>query len=387
MVIIPDRLTDILDKGEIQPRYYNPGDLFDEVHIVLTNDDKPDLNKLQKKIGRAKAFIYNYPENYSLPSISPFVIQKLALHKWAKPIVHLAKKINPQLIRCHGADYNLFLAYMIKKHLKIPYVTSLHINPDINSPRRFINPPYSASEKKLNRLFNYIEEKSLRAADLVMPVYKPILPYLQRVKAQNVEVCYNALNGEALSPKTNYTISDPLKIISVGRLIEDKSPEVLLRAIQDLKHVHMTIVGDGPLYPSLQETVTKLNLTDRVTFIKSMNNEQLMQSLKNYDLFAIYTQYWEINKSLLEALLTGLPCIINRRLGEAVPEFDEQFIYMVDNTADSYRKAIVDLTNNDEKRLTLGQNAFHHATKFWHPKVCEEKFVTIYKKYALEDSE
>ena len=30
MVIIPDRISDILVKGEYQPNYYNPGELFDE---------------------------------------------------------------------------------------------------------------------------------------------------------------------------------------------------------------------------------------------------------------------------------------------------------------------------------------------------------------------
>jgi len=39
LVIIPDRVTDILIKGEFQPLYYNPGNLFDEVHILMTNDD------------------------------------------------------------------------------------------------------------------------------------------------------------------------------------------------------------------------------------------------------------------------------------------------------------------------------------------------------------
>jgi hypothetical protein len=37
MVIISDKLPDLVKKGEITPRYYNPAELFDEVHIVATN--------------------------------------------------------------------------------------------------------------------------------------------------------------------------------------------------------------------------------------------------------------------------------------------------------------------------------------------------------------
>ena len=42
MVIVPDRLSELAEKGEVTRRYYNPGDLFDEVDLVLVNDDRPD---------------------------------------------------------------------------------------------------------------------------------------------------------------------------------------------------------------------------------------------------------------------------------------------------------------------------------------------------------
>ena len=37
LVVIPDHLSDIVAKGEIQPRYYNPGEVFDEVHSKKTD--------------------------------------------------------------------------------------------------------------------------------------------------------------------------------------------------------------------------------------------------------------------------------------------------------------------------------------------------------------
>ena len=61
MVLIPDVLTSIINKGEVTWCYYNPGDLFKEVHLVLCNDDKPDIAKTQKMVGNAKLFIHNLP--------------------------------------------------------------------------------------------------------------------------------------------------------------------------------------------------------------------------------------------------------------------------------------------------------------------------------------
>ena len=47
MVILSDRLSELIDKGEVVPRYYNPGNLFRTVHIVLCNDDRPDPAQLR----------------------------------------------------------------------------------------------------------------------------------------------------------------------------------------------------------------------------------------------------------------------------------------------------------------------------------------------------
>jgi len=43
MVLYPEALSSIIEKSEITERYFNPGNLFEEFHIVLTSDDQPDL--------------------------------------------------------------------------------------------------------------------------------------------------------------------------------------------------------------------------------------------------------------------------------------------------------------------------------------------------------
>src|SRR5437867_2144980 len=59
MVIVADKITELAEKGEITERYYNPGDLFDEVHLVLLNDDRPDPAVLRKTAGRATVTSHN----------------------------------------------------------------------------------------------------------------------------------------------------------------------------------------------------------------------------------------------------------------------------------------------------------------------------------------
>ncbi len=46
--IITDRLSHLEGKGEMTSRYYNPGEVFDDVHILMTNGDTPNPKNLQK---------------------------------------------------------------------------------------------------------------------------------------------------------------------------------------------------------------------------------------------------------------------------------------------------------------------------------------------------
>ena len=383
MVIIPDRISDILIKGEYQPNYYNPGELFDEVHIVTTTDDRPDLDALQRTVGRAKLSVHNVPEQPQLIAENWQRWWKKPLRDWARPGVELARHIKPQLIRCHGADWNGYLAHRIKRAQGVPYVMSLHINPDVNSVRRYLKPPLSEAQRRQNEFFEYVEHTGLRSADLVMPVYEPIVPYLKRHGVERVEVCYNILNAPFLRAKTDYSWSGRFRIVCVGRLIPEKNPSHIIRAIAQLPDTELTVVGDGPERPALEQLSRDAGVADRVHFRPAVANDELCAMLPSFDLFAVHTEYWELNKSVLEALLTGLPLVINERQGEPVPELrDADFVRAVANSTEAYREAIRSLMADHAGREALGRRAFAAAERRWSPAVTERKVVEIYRATA-----
>jgi glycosyltransferase involved in cell wall biosynthesis len=385
LVIVPDRISDILVKGEYQPDYYNPGGVFDEVHILTTTDDRPALDQLQRTVGDARLVVHNHPDDLTLVGRRPEWLMGRRLRRWAAGGVEIARKIAPAMIRCHGADWNTYLASRIKAELGIPYVVSLHINPDVNAVRRFLKPGLSPAEARHNRFYDYLEREGLRPAELVMPVYKPILPYLERLRIERVEVCYNVLNKLHLREKTDYTLHDPARIIYVGRLFGDKDPANIIRAVAGLDGVHFTIVGDGPIRPRLEALAAELGLGARVTFRPAVPNDQLCEMLAEADLFAVHTEHWEISKSVLEALLTGLPVVINRRIGLPVPEFEDgEFLRLVDNTVDDYQAALGELLSDHTARAALGRRAFAHAQANWVPAVTEAKVAGIYRRILAQ---
>lgn len=399
LVIVPDAISYILAKGEYQPRYYNPGNLFDEVHIMMTNDDQVDPRDLQLTVGDAHLFVHNLPIEGSdpirnSPFFRPWLLKPWAkpflgfakhqilriIEKMASPAIDLARRIKPNLIRCHGNDYNAVVALEIKKQLGIPYLVSLHINPDINPRRRRLNST-NWQDQLYSIYFDNLEKVGLLGADLALPVYSPIIPYLERIGCTRYEVAYNVLSSH-LQKKADYKLHHPIRLISVGRHFGLKNPENIIRAVKHLPQVHLTLVGDGSLQEYLVSLVRELGLQERVIFEPSLPNIELCYKLPDYDIFIIHSEHWEISKALLEALLTGMPVIINHREGKGgdAQELKDDFLLFTQNTPEDYLRAIQQLISSDKLREELGRKAFAHAQKSWAPEKTEAKYVEIYQR-------
>jgi glycosyltransferase involved in cell wall biosynthesis len=371
MVIIPDRLSDLIAKGEVTERYYNPGGLFREVHIVMVNDDEPDPRSLQKMVGEANLRIHNIPLG------SRFFLRTLGwrpwiMRRWAAKAVALARQIQPQLVRCHGATQNAFAASEIKRKLGIPYTVSLHTNPDQH-------PGISIAER-IKRLFvDEMARASLGDADFVLPVYESIRPYLNRLGIKRIELAYNVVNPSNIVRKSDYGLHGPVRVISVGRQLTGKNPEHLIQAAAHLQRVHLTLVGDGPLHDHLLAIADRLGVRGRITFIKSLPNDKLCQQLAEHDILAIHTEYWEIPKTILEGMLAGLPVIINRPDPRYVPEITPNIALLVDNSPEGYRQGLEHLISDDKKRESLGRQAAQYASDRWDPEKTEARYAQIYR--------
>ena len=53
-----DPISAYYEKGEIKDRYYNPKNLFDELHIISFAETDIDISLVQKIAGNAKLFIH-----------------------------------------------------------------------------------------------------------------------------------------------------------------------------------------------------------------------------------------------------------------------------------------------------------------------------------------
>src|SRR5205814_1404351 len=118
------------------------------------------------------------------------------------------------------------------------------------------------------------------------------------------------------------------RVVQAGRLIEKKGLPVTLRAfstfLKQQPNATLTIAGEGPLLPELQNLAHQLNIEERVSFSGFVSQEELREIYYRSHIFLHPSQTGRdgnqegIPNSMLEAMATGLPIFATEHGG--IPE-------------------------------------------------------------------
>jgi glycosyltransferase involved in cell wall biosynthesis len=397
LVIVPDAISAIVAKGEYQPRYYNPGNLFDEVHILMTNDDRVDVADVQRTVGNARLYLHNLPEDrrhfiQNYPFFRPWLLKSWAkpilalakrfqlwlLNQWAMPAVKLARDIRPALVRCYGHQVT-YVASRIKQASNIPYVVSLHGNPDADYLRGRL--ARTVMDKLTGVLSLPIEIVGLKKADYVMAVYSSITPFLDHYGIKNHSVIYNVV-GQGCAKKRSYVLDkNNVQCICVNRQAKlEKDPTPIIDAVIEMPNVTLLLIGDGDLHETLVDRVIQSNAGDRILFIKSVPNVEVLRLLNVSDIFVYASAISGLSKGCIEAALTGLPIVLSTGNAKLSYELTGNHLLHVDGTKDSFKLALEKLIRDDTFREQLGRKAYAYAQEHWAPEKTEAKYVEIYKR-------
>ena len=132
---------------------------------------------------------------------------------------------------------------------------------------------------------------------------------LCKVSRSKIAVIHNGVSIPETSIRTEK--KESLRIITIGRLIEQKAQYHLLYAIRELKdrgvRVELTILGEGRLRIQLEELCKTLGIEDRVTMPGWVKD--ISPYLQDADAAVISSDYEGCCNAILEAMACGIPCI------------------------------------------------------------------------------
>lgn len=147
--------------------------------------------------------------------------------------------------------------------------------------------------------------------------------------ASKIHRVYNGMDlANFLEANPRCAMREPIKILSVGRLVAFKGFDYLVEACEQLRQrsiqFHCEIIGDGPLHEKLAHQIAELRLGDLVTLAGALPQDCVLEKLRGCDIFALASTTDEKGASdvfptvILEAMASSRPVVSTTLAG--IPE-------------------------------------------------------------------
>lgn len=180
---------------------------------------------------------------------------------------------------------------------------------------------------------------------------------------------------------------DGCDIIFVGRLIKEKNVDVLLKAVDYVRHelcdIRCHIIGDGPEKDRLVKIVDDRRIDNHVTFFGFMEHDEIISRIKSSKLFVLPSSREGFGIVVIEAFACGIPVITVKHERNAAYQLVNKETGIVINL-DVYElgDAIYRIITNDNLQENMSKSAMTVAQEYdWDGVV--DKLICIYKDLVL----
>jgi glycosyltransferase involved in cell wall biosynthesis len=159
----------------------------------------------------------------------------------------------------------------------------------------------------------------------------------------------------------------PTRILYVGRLKKYKGIDLLIAAVRRLsqrwKDVELVVAGKGDFEPGLRALASHLGVSDRVTFLGYVSEEEKVSLMKSSRVFAYPSMReggWSI--SCAEAMRCGMPVVASEQVADTVKHGVTGLVTPFGDAA-SLTQSIATLLADGNMWNRMSQNAADWASK------------------------
>ena len=294
----------------------------------------------------------------------------------------LFRRLGVQHVHVHFANRATHTALFLKK-LGFPFSFTAH-----------------AQDFTFDLGSNALLSEMAREAEFVVAVSDYSRELLCEMCPESADKMVRIYNGIDLNdfPAAPVKQQKPLRLVSIGRLIDFKGFQHLIGACGILKKrgiaVDMRIIGEGPVRPDLEDRIRKENVGDMVKLLGVKSQEEIKRELAEADIFALACVFDAVGASdilptvITEAMACRLPVVSTTVAG--IPEMvahGETGLLVEPTDEPAMADAIAELGADPDRRRKMGEAGRKRAERLFAfdstAGALGERFVELVEKGRL----
>lgn len=285
--------------------------------------------------------------------------------RWDKESLWVARKAYEFFLKNH---YDIISVHYVLDALAIPFNCKgvLHLH---------------GAPKQISDLCKIVleKQKNLIAVSQVVKT-----KWLDLGVKSNIEISTNAIDENIFYPKV---IFKDIDVLFVGRLIEIKGVQYLLKALKKLQkkglYPKLVIIGDGPFKKELLKLVNNLQIKNQIKFCGIVSQEMLVRSYQSAKCVVLPSYEKEgIMSTLLEAAACRLPIITTK--GTSMAEFagvNRNALLVNPCDADDLCDKIYTILTNDKLADRISNNAYDEVISHYSWISKSKELIDLYKRF------
>jgi phosphatidylinositol alpha 1,6-mannosyltransferase len=281
----------------------------------------------------------------------------------------------PDLIHLTGPGDMGALGTYLSLLMGIPTVISWHTSLHQYAGHRLERVTGFLGQGASQKLGSVAEEVSLQIlrafywrADMIMAPNQELIDLTRNLTGKPVYLMRRGVDTVLFNPTKRTRTSELVRIGYVGRLTPEKNVRFLAELAKGLStNVEFVIVGEGSERDWLQGNIPNAGLTG------VLRGEQLAQAYADMDLFVFPSTTDTFGNVILEALASGLPCVVTNEGG---PKFliNEGLTGHIATDSADFISFVSAVSSSVDLRRRMGSAARNYALSQSWDTVFEEVF-------------
>jgi len=207
------------------------------------------------------------------------------------------------------------------------------------------------------------------------------------IRGRVIELVENGIDFSVWQDASVNVKSLTARFVFLGRLVDWKAVDVVIRALKAIPSAELEVIGDGPMFDAWQKLAVELGVNERVHFTGWLPQEQCAARLQASLALVLPSIYECGGAVVLEAMAMGKP-VIATRWGGPGDYLDESSGMLIEpqsyaNLVAGFAEAMQKLINFPELAKSMGNAGRERAVRDfdWQKKI--QQVISIYR--TLED--